>query len=158
MMSEKWLIDGYNLLHDLGGQKKNQNTVSRQNLFEMLASFSSLGDRRVTLVLDGKGNEDEFRPYLNKTFHIVYSQSVSADSYIERALYQNKGKFSFVVVTKDRAITNMARGSGARVIGADEFMELVKNTQKESKDILFKHEADAHGFNRPFLYKLKPLE
>ena len=156
-MSEEWLIDGYNLLHDLTSRNK-KNTMLRQDLFEILANFSGLGDRHLTLVLDGKGNEEEFKPYLHKTFHIVYSQSVSADSYIEKILYEQKGKASLMVVTKDRAIGNMARGSGARVINPKDFMDLVKSSKEEGKDILFKHKAESHGFNRPFQDKLKHLE
>ncbi len=156
-MSEEWLIDGYNLLHDLTGRNK-KNKMLRQDLFEILANFSGQGNRRLTLVLDGRGNDDEFRPYLHKTFHIVYSQSVSADSYIEKILYEKKGKAPLMVVTKDRAITNMARGAGARVMNPEDFMDLVKSSKEESKDVLFKHQAQSHGFNRPFQDKLKHIE
>ena len=135
-MSEEWLIDGYNLLHDLTSRNK-KNTMLRQDLFEILANFSGRGDRRLTLVLDGKGNDDEFRPYLHKTFHIVYSQSVSADSYIEKIVYEKKGKALLVVVTKDRAITNMARGGGARVMSPEAVMDFFKNSKKKGKNILF---------------------
>jgi len=130
----------------------------RQDLFEILANFSGQGDRRLTLVLDGKGNDEEFRPYLHKTFHIVYSQSVSADSYIEKIVYEKKGKVPLMVVTKDRAITNMARGGGARVMNPEDFIDLVKSSKEEGKDILFKHKVESHGFNRPFQDKLKHLE
>ena len=156
-MSEEWLIDGYNLLHDLAGRNK-KNKILKQDLFEILANFAGQGERRLTLVLDGKGNDDEFRPYLHQTFHIVYSQSISADSYIEKTLYEKKGKASLMVVTKDRAITNMARGTGARVMNPEDFMDLVKSSKKESKDVLFKHQAESHGFNRPFQDKLKHLK
>lgn len=156
-MPEEWLIDGYNLLHGLTGQNK-KNKILRQDLFEILANFSGQGDRQLTLVLDGKGNDDEFRPYLHKTFHIVYSQSVSADSYIEKIVYEKKGKALLVVVTKDRAITNMARGSGARVMNIEDFMDLIKSSKAEAKDFLFEQQAESHGFNRPFQKKLKPIE
>ncbi len=152
-MPEEWLIDGYNLLYDLK-KSRTSPAVSREQLFGLLASFASMGERRVLMVLDGVGNDAEFESCRTAAFQIIYSQSVSADSYIEKYLYDKKGKVRFVVVTRDRAIANIASGTGARVMDPRVFMETMAEGQKDGADILFQHKVKAHGFNRPFDGKL----
>ena len=154
-MMEEWLIDGYNLLHAYGPQKKSSK-FSREALFGLLADFASSGDRKIAIILDGKGDDQEFKAYETRSFRVMYSQSMTADSVIEKILYEQKGKSLFVVVTQDRAVTQVARGSGARVIKPKEFMEMVKMSTKDRADILFHEKVRSHGFNRPFEKKLKP--
>ncbi len=153
-MLEEWLIDGYNLLHGSASQSKPKK-LSREALFDLLAGFASSGDRKVLLILDGRGNDDEFEAYRTKFFSILYSQSVTADSVIEKILCEKKGSGLFMVVTQDRAVSQMARGSGSRVMKPLEFMQLVKTSVKDREDILFNEKVKSHGFNRPFEKKLK---
>jgi predicted RNA-binding protein with PIN domain len=151
-MSEDWLIDGYNVLHAFS-RKAGGRKVSREALFAALAGFASAGDRRVIVVLDGKGNEAELEAYRTASFEARFSQTVSADSVIEKYLYEHRAK-RLMVVTNDRAVAQIARGSGARVTGTDEFYELLGSQKKDEKDTLLKHKTDAHRFNRPFEKKL----
>ncbi len=153
-LSEEWLIDGYNLLHDLT-QKNKESKISREALFGLLASFAATGNRKVLMVLDGRGNDEELEAYKTKSFHAVYSQMVTADSTIERTLCERQGQSQLKVVTKDRALSNIARGFGAIVVEPREFMERLYETQRESGDVLFKSKVAAHGFHRPFKDKLK---
>ena len=154
-MSEEWLIDGYNLLYTITPKNQKKSKISKEAVFGLLADFASAGDRRVLMVLDGKGGDEEFQAFKTKSFGVVYSQSVSADSYIEKYLYENKGRGMKMVVTRDRAVAQIARGTGARVMEPGEFLELLESGRKDAADILFKHKAKAHGFNRPFGDKLK---
>ena len=153
-MFEEWLIDGYNLLRDASAQKGNVK-LSREKLFGLLADFAAQGGRKVLMVLDGCGNDDEFEAYRTKVFNIVYSQFVTADAVIEKTLYERKNSGHFMVVTKDRAIIQIARGLGSRVTEPEEFMELLKDQRKETDQILFIEKIKSHGFNRPF-EKIKP--
>ena len=154
-MPEEWLIDGYNLLHDLRARRPQKNLVlSREHLFDLLASFAASERSRVWMVLDGKGSDDEFSSHRTKFFSVCYSQAVSADTYIERYLYEYKDKVKLLVVTKDGAIARIARGSGARVWSPKEFMEHLEGARGENSDVLFKGRVKGHGFNRPFHDKL----
>ena len=153
-MFEEWLIDGYNLLRDVSSQKGIAK-LSREMLFGLLADFAAQGQRKVLMVLDGCGNDDEFEAYRTKAFNIIYSQSVTADSVIEKTLYEKKGLGHFMVVTKDRAITQIARGLGSRVTEPEEFMALLKAQTKENDQILFNEKIRSREFNRPF-GKIKP--
>lgn len=149
-MIEEWLIDGYNLLHDVQSKKGGP---SRDRLFALLAGFAS-PERRVLMVLDGIGDDEEFRAFRTPSFEIVRSQAVSADTHIERYLCEHKGRAMLVVVTRDRAVARMARGSGARVLDTREFMAVLASAETERSDALFKNRVRSHGFNRPFGDKL----
>ena len=152
-MLEEWLIDGYNLLHALNALSQWRG-LSREKFLILLADFAAARDRRVTVVLDGKGNPDEFQAYLTKSFSVLYSQDVSADTCIEKCLYERRKEASFVVVTHDRAIASMARGAGARVMSAGDILELLKTDRKNAEELSFKQDVRAHGFHRPFKDKL----
>lgn len=153
-MPEAWFIDGYNLLYDLTSGKR-KNPISRRQLFDRLAGFASTGDRRVVVVLDGTGPAEELVADRTERFEIVYSQKVSADAYIERSVCERKGMPGTVVVTRDTAISRMARGSGARVFEPREFMEILFAGEKDQDGVLFKERVKSHGFNRPFERKFK---
>lgn len=155
-MSEEWLIDGYNVLHAFSKKGGGDRKLSKDSLFSQLAGFASAGDRKLLVVIDGKGVDAELESYRTASFEVRYSQSVSADSVIEKYLYDNRSK-KLMVVTNDRAIVQIAHGAGARVTSADEFYELLKSQNKDDKETLFKRQADAHRFNRPFDKKLEDL-
>ncbi len=146
-MREKWLIDGHNLLYAV--------SISREKLFAQLANFASAAEVEVLVVMDGVGRDEELEPYQTAGFRAVYSQKVSADAAIERELCQHKERVRFTVVTDDRAVAAMSRGSGASVLAIDEFRRRLSETLKETQNVLFKNKVKAHGFHRPFEKKLK---
>ncbi len=165
-MSEEWLIDGYNLIHDIKSSRGvsypflppslvSGGAPSREVLCSVLAGFAAFKKTKVRMVLDGVGNPEELQVHTTIYFQAVYSQKVSADHYIEKFIYDNKAITAFVVVTNDRTITEMARGGGARVLKNSQFLEMLKETGVESKAALHKEDARSHGFNRPFEHKFK---
>ena len=157
-MLEEWLVDGYNVLRDGSLQNRRAN-LSRETLFDWLVSFASCGERAVLMVLDGHGKNEEFQSYKTKSFRVIYSKKVTADSLIEKMLYEKKGLSSFIVVTRDRALSQMARGLSARVMEPAEFIGIVKASVKENDPVLFKEKVRSHGFSRPFENKLNyPIE
>ena len=153
-MAEEWLIDGYNLLHAWPAGKRSQKK-SRETLLSELAGFAALKAQRMKVVLDGKGDESELKVHHTEFLHVVYSQKVSADAYLERELFERRGKAQFTVVTNDRAIANIARGSGERVWSTEVFLQILKESRSESSDIEHRNKSRSHGFNRPFDDKLK---
>jgi len=152
-MAEEWLIDGYNLWHET----KREETRSRLSpaFLARIADFAAARDARVLVVLDGQGSDEEFRPYSTDQFSIVFSKDITADSYIERRLFQNKGKMTMRVVTRDRALSNVARGSGAYVTDPATFNEMLADSKKGEGNILFEEKVRGHGFSRPFEQALK---
>ena len=154
-MLEEWLVDGFNLLHHLTSRLNQKNKLSKESLFNLLANFSASSDgRHVIVVLDGIGSDQELEPFYTASFQAFYSQKVSADTCIERYLYEKKTAMRLMVVTKDRAIATMARGYGAGVVSPDAFMEMLRENKSENSDILFKQKVKSRGFHRPFEDKI----
>lgn len=156
-MPDVWLIDGYNLLHSLGSPGKKGRGLTRESLAAKLAGFAETEGCELILVLDGQGPQDELLSHRTRYFNVVYSSKVSADTFIEKALYDRKNE-RLHVVTQDTAIRRMARGCGAAVYDSGEFMERLNARSVENDDKLFKEKVRAHGFNRPFDGKLKGLD
>lgn len=154
-MPDEWLIDGYNVLHSRKAAGHKRSGISLNWLLNRLAGFSSSAEHLVVLVLDGFGNEEELSSFRTKYFHIVYSKKKSADAYIESYLFENRSRARLTVVTNDRAIADLARGGGSRVLSVSDLMELLEETKGQNADILFDEKVRSHGFNCPFERKLK---
>ena len=156
-MAEQWLIDGYNLLRALQSKQSKKNRLSREQLFELVAQFASFKKSGVLMVLDGVGPNEELQAYHTECFRVVFSQKISADTYIEQYLYQERGKLRMIVVTDDREIARIGRGGGAQVLGTALFAENLEQCRKHRSEILNKEESRGHGFHRPFEDKFKDL-
>jgi uncharacterized protein len=156
-MSEEWLVDGYNLLHAAyPSGSSTRIKPDREAFLAELAGFSALDGKPMLVVLDGAGDQAELDKHTAPKFRVIYSQKVSADACIERTLFERRTEARFTVVTDDRAISNIARGSGALVMGAAGFLERLKESRKERADKQAHDKMKGHGFNRPF-DKLKDL-
>ena len=155
-MTEEWIIDGYNLLHELQSSKNQFNgKLDRLVFFALLADFASAMKIQALLVLDGAGDEAELAVHRTSCFNILYSQKINADTWIERCLFEKRMTTRLVVVTSDRAISRLARGGGARVIRSSEFWVMMKEARTESCQKLLKDQVQTHGFNRPFEDRLR---
>jgi predicted RNA-binding protein with PIN domain len=152
-MPEEWLIDGYNFLYEIRSRQPKHPLAQKETLFAALADFAAAG-RSVIAVLDGIGPEAELEPYRTNRFRAVYAGKLTADSYIERHLALSKKGLTTTVVTRDRAVKTMARGSGARVMDPEEFASLLTEKKKDVEDVLFKNKVKGRKFNTPFEDKL----
>ena len=157
-MAEQWLIDGYNLLHAYQSHLSSKTALPREKMFALAADFASFKKFRTLLVLDGAGDEGQLKAYGTAYLEVVFSQKVSADAYIEKYLYDHRDRGRLMVVTNDRAITNIARGSGAGVLSTSQFFDLVAECRKEADEFLQKERSRGHRFHRPFEDKLKDHE
>ena len=154
-MPEEWLIDGYNLLYDLNARKSFKSIpVSKEKLLSQLATLAATRAHAIFIVFDGVGNDSEFEPIQTRYLRAVYSQSESADAVIEKYVCQNRGNLNLTVFTKDRAVSDMVRGAGARVFNARDFRHELELCFRENSDILFRGQVKARGFHRPFEDKL----
>ena len=154
-MTDEWLVDGYNLLHARPSGRSQNNKKNREELLAALAGFAAAKGQRMRVVLDGAGQPAELEFHHTALLRVVYSQKVSADACIEKLLYEHRSQVRFTVVTDDRAISDIARGTGAVVFGTGPFLEMMKESQKESSETLHKNKLRSHGFHRPFEDKLK---
>ena len=157
MAGEQWLIDGYNLLRSLQSRQSKKNPWSCEQLFGCVAQFASFKKLSTLIVLDGVGDDNEWLAYQTDGFRVVFSQKDPADAYIERFLFQQRGKLRMTVVTDDRAIANISRGGGAQVISTVLFAEMLEDCRKGHQETLDKERSRLYGFHRPFEDKLKDL-
>src|SRR5262245_52479517 len=135
-MAEQWLIDGYNVFHSLRSNSSRKPPLQREQFFALLAEFASLKKIHTLLVLDGVGAQSEMDGYRTDHFEIVFSQKTSADACIEKYLFQHRQTQDLVVVTDDRAVANIGRGGGARVISTSLFADMLKDCKKEASEDL----------------------
>ena len=158
-MQEAWLVDGYNLLYALARRGAAPPRITTKNqLLDTLAGFSKLTGERMTVVFDGIGPDDEFAHYRNSRFEAVYSQTTAADAYIERVFTQQREHFRFKVITEDRAIADLARGTGARVYSSVEFLAEMNDNSRHANEKLLKDRVRSDRFNRPFEDKFKKFD
>ena len=123
------IVDGNNLfshLHlDVGG-----NLTAAEGFLQQLELAAVSRDWEVTVVFDGPAR---FLPRETGPLVIQYAPSgKTADTVIERLVYQVPDRTHVVVVTQDRAEANLVFGLGARVWAVRRLLEEV-NSPSESQ-------------------------
>lgn len=150
---EEWFVDGTNVLHAFR-PAEGSGPLDLPGLARDLACLASEENLRIWIVLDGKGPADELAGHRAPGLEVVYAQSLSADTWIERALYERSAGPACVVVTGDAAVSRIARGTGARVWTSAQLAERLKQAEHDRGERLRRGRAAQHGFHRPFENKL----
>ena len=135
-MSRRYLIDGYNLIHQVPQFQSRLETdfeAAREALIHFVAQFSSAARVPSVLVFDGMGAAAQHQPreahapFLN----IVYaSKKHSADTVIERMVYKSEKRRECIVVSGDRGIRDLCFAMGALVMAPSNFLALVHEAQQ----------------------------
>lgn len=112
----KILVDGDNVTRALEIVRPPQVEEFLQRL-ELAATEK---DWEVVVFFDGP---QRFLPREEGILTVRYAVGRSADSLIERAVYQTENRSEVVVVTHDRAEGNLVLGLGARVWNARRLQE-----------------------------------
>lgn len=106
------ILDGNNLFEALNlGREKN--TAAAEQFLQRLEMRAVSCDWEVTAVFDGP---ERFIPREKGPLVVAYAKpGQTADSVIERMVYQSPDRGRVIVVTQDRAEANLVLGLGARV-------------------------------------------
>ena len=134
-----YYLDGYNVLHrseTLKALTQRSLDAARDALINMLAEYCALTDDEIVLVFDGAGDPSKSADRVDELgrLRIVYCKNtISADTYIERAVFDSKNRLSVVVVTADRTVAQSARGMGALVLKPQSFVDQIESAQSESR-------------------------
>lgn len=111
-MLPHYIIDGYNLLHEIPTLKKllaSDAMMAREQLIDIIAHLTMKKKFRCTVVFDGaKPNLQNF-PASNTPIHVVYAFPLSADDKIRDMIEKSKTRTSLVIVSSDHEILNFAR-------------------------------------------------
>jgi predicted RNA-binding protein with PIN domain len=150
MMRRRYLVDGYNLLHQLPEQRRQLEynlEAARDGLLVRLSAFSISKSMEVTVVFDGI---DESGPPPRKWKGLVVHFSKppqKADPVIKKMISDRKRNEELVVVTSDRDIDSYARLCGVKVETSQSFAAaLIRNPssdiEKKNDHPISKNELD----------------
>ena len=135
-MSIHYLLDGYNISHQMPALKLDKLEDQRRNLVRFIEQCSPQGSSKnsVTIVFDG--DRDVFGGMKSTAAKIIFSQGESADDKIRAIVARANNTKSIVVVTDDRDIQYAVGAIGAKAIGVAEFLGKGKSAKNN------KHMAD----------------
>ncbi len=111
-MLPHYIIDGYNLLHEILPLKKllsHDAVAAREQLIDMIARLTMKRKLRCTIVFDGAKPHAGNFPASNTPIHVVHAFPVSADEKIREMIEKSKSRTSLVIVSSDHEILNFAR-------------------------------------------------
>lgn len=147
-MTTHYLIDAYNVIYKsslLRPVAKYDLERARDMLLDLVQCFCLTGDYEVTVVFDGRDEEltRQTAP-LNgneRGMHLIYSpHHTSADTVIERLVYQRRDRMNCVVVSNDQSLRSQCRGMGSLTMEADSFLQSVKQVESSARDLLKKRQ------------------
>ncbi len=147
-MVTHYFIDAYNVMLKSSFLRETAHRdleQARDMLLDYVQCFCLAGDYAITVVFDGR-EQEQSRTTLPRTgsapgVHIVFSpQNTSADTVIERLVYQQSDRMNCIVVSNDRSLRDQCRGMGTLTMEADSFLNAVRQVQRNAREMLNKRE------------------
>jgi len=141
-MSSIYLIDGYNLLHHtpkLRNLVRTDFEAARDALAAMVTIWCSASGHQAKIIFDGRGplHESSTPPLSGKGVEIIYGPGhLTADTVIERMVYNTGQRQSYVVVTGDRGIRDLCQHMGAFVMTPAHFLTGLNETQTTMRETI----------------------
>lgn len=112
-------MDGDNVLRGLR-IVQGTNLAKAEQFLQRLELAAAAKDWEVIVIFDGP---ERFLPRESGPLVVRYARGKTADTLIERTVYQAPDRTQVVVVTEDRAEANLVLGLGARVWTSQRFLE-----------------------------------
>jgi predicted RNA-binding protein with PIN domain len=121
----KYIIDGYNLTHQIDNLRDKSLRQQRDGLILFLQNAQSFNKRLkdVTVIFDGRS--DIVAPIQHSTIKVVFSKDRSADIKIKELIEASNFARDITVVSDDRQIKYYASSAGAKKISVREFLKIV---------------------------------
>ncbi len=147
-MATHFFVDAYNVMLKsslLREAARLDLERARDMLLDYVQCFCLSGDHQVTVVFDGREQERSGAgtSLTGKVpgVHILFSpHQSSADSVIERLIYQQNNRMNCVVVSNDRSLRDQCRGMGTLTMEADSFINTVRQVQNSAREHLSRRE------------------
>ena len=135
MRQERILVDAYNFIHQIPHLKamiRRSLEMAREELIQEFLQYSDHADKEVWLVFDSNRSRSSSEDLFSSVgFKVVFTEAgQTADSFIERAVYQNKDG-PMRVVSSDRKIQDIALGKGVFVTTPQVFHEEMRSLRGE---------------------------
>ncbi len=124
-MKRQWLIDAYNVMHQLSDVESVMNrdiSEARRLMAHKVEQLCAQRNRRAHLVFDGAPN---IMPIRQEHLTIEYSYPDNADTFITRQVSHKGQGHKWIVITDDRELRRNARINGAELMYSREFCLLL---------------------------------
>ncbi|MBF0479527.1 MAG: NYN domain-containing protein [Candidatus Omnitrophica bacterium] len=133
-MSLHYLLDGYNIIHQLPGNvNSNSLEMLRDKLIHLVMTQHPHGSARnkMTVVFDGQPGYAS--PAVNAEVQVIFSYEESADDKIKKMVEHSANSRQMVVVTDDREIQTAVKSMGASVVSVNDFLWKGQQNMKSAK-------------------------
>ena len=141
-MSVHYLLDGYNILHQLPVNESLSLEERRQHLIHLIEINRPQGSvkNQITIIFDGK--KGVIGRDASSTVKIMFSQDESADEKIKTLILKAANRKNFIVVTNDNGIVFAVRALGASIITVQEFLAKIRSPQSQKPAPSFSRERE----------------
>ncbi len=121
-MSLHYLIDGYNVIHQMPECDSLKLEAQRLKLVQFIENHRPQGSvkNKVTVVFDGQGGL--IQAPISSMIETIFSVGETADEKIKDIVEEAKNRKNIIVVTDDRDIQIAVRKSGAAIMSVAEFL------------------------------------
>lgn len=164
-MALHYILDGYNVIHQIPSLAEGTLEARRAGLIRILEVQNPQGSRRnaVTVVFDGQAGLGV--RHESSSARVMFSSEESADETIKHLVETSDQRKSIVVVTDDKAVRFYVRKLGAEVMPVAEFFGKARGTSDgrtgkkspaESKQIPYSDEAQITSELEGIWLKKKP--
>jgi predicted RNA-binding protein with PIN domain len=119
-VSLHYLIDGYNLLYALSEVPSGTWREKREKLLAWLRAKRPQGKNRATIVFDSRTGWGERTT--EGELDVLFTAGETADERIGQLVRDAKNPRALVVVSNDRGVRALVRGTGAKWITVSEFL------------------------------------
>ena len=131
-MSIHYLLDGYNVIHQMPSVLDLAKLEDRRRrligFIEQYAPQGSLNNR-VTIVFDG--DLEVFGGMVSSSAKVIFSQGESADDKIKKIVARAQNAKNIVVVSDDRSVQYAVRALGAKTSAVRKFLDRAKVSGKK---------------------------
>ncbi len=139
LFMKKYLIDGYNMLHSWKKENVfNSKTFDgmREELIRSLQMLADFKDIIIEVYFDGKiWSKDKIEG--SPRFKVIFtSKEITADTAIERAVYNAESKKELTVITSDRKIRDLAMALGILSLNPMHFLADLEEAEREISRLL----------------------
>jgi predicted RNA-binding protein with PIN domain len=151
-MGNVYLIDGYNVLHadpDTRGLLHHDFEAARDTLADKVTAFCTASGHRAKLVFDGRGivHERAASPLGGSDVEVIYGPGhLTADTVIERLVYNAGNRGKYIVVSGDRGVCDTCQHMGAFVMRPAHFFTTVRDAQGTMRETISRGEGRSPNF------------
>jgi predicted RNA-binding protein with PIN domain len=131
-MAFHFLIDGYNLLYALPEMPSGTWQQKREKLLSFLVLAKPQGNNPMTVVFDNREGPGNIEKAAKLT--VLFTSGETADDRISAMVRESANPRAIVVVSNDRGIQAMVRGTGARFQTVPEFLKQARKIPPGPRD------------------------